>query len=547
MYARATLFTALSLSTALAASAAAADVTISSDVTQNMSCSAGVCAPTAVKAVLNINDLVNYLAQLGNLRIVTAGNGVEANSIVVAAPFATQDSTSLTLDAREAITVNAVLSVGSSAAELELQSGERSKIGWLRFGAGGRVYFASLSDIFGINGEKFTLVSSVKGLADAVAANPSGAYALSRDYDARGDGLYTKAPVSTTFDGYFEGLGHTISELTVSDSIAGDNAGLFANTSQNAVLSGIRLVNVSISGTASEIGALAGYNYGAIEGAQVGGVVSAASDVDVIEGATVGGLVGRNDGVITGSLSAVRVRPSKGAANGGEAGGLVANNWGTIINSSSSGTIDRAAGGTEIGGLVGHNDEPGIIRGSYAMERILPQNGVFVGGLVGENDNVIDQCFASGAIRGGAITVGGLVSFSGGAITNSYATGGVTGTLRHATISYAGGLIGQNFSTVANSYSIGRVKGGGAVPGGLIGDDMAESGDITATYWDTVTSGIRDLSQGAGNIANDPGITGLTTAELQMGLPPGFDPNIWAENTKINNGMPYLIANPPPR
>jgi hypothetical protein len=28
-------------------------------------------------------------------------------------------------------------------------------------------------------------------------------------------------------------------------------------------------------------------------------------------------------------------------------------------------------------------------------------------------------------------------------------------------------------------------------------------------------------------------------------LPEGFDPTIWAENPSINNGFPYLIANPP--
>jgi hypothetical protein len=50
---------------------------------------------------------------------------------------------------------------------------------------------------------------------------------------------------------------------------------------------------------------------------------------------------------------------------------------------------------------------------------------------------------------------------------------------------------------------------------------------------------------GAGNIANDPGITGQTTAQLQAGLPAGFDPSIWAEDPGINNGLPYLIANPP--
>ena len=42
-----------------------------------------------------------------------------------------------------------------------------------------------------------------------------------------------------------------------------------------------------------------------------------------------------------------------------------------------------------------------------------------------------------------------------------------------------------------------------------------------------------------------PGITGLTTAQLQSGLPAGFDPSIWAESPNINGGLPYLITNPP--
>ena len=39
-------------------------------------------------------------------------------------------------------------------------------------------------------------------------------------------------------------------------------------------------------------------------------------------------------------------------------------------------------------------------------------------------------------------------------------------------------------------------------------------------------------------------------AELALpvvdGLPAGFDPAIWAQSKSINNGFPYLIANPPP-
>jgi len=81
--------------------------------------------------------------------------------------------------------------------------------------------------------------------------------------------------------------------------------------------------------------------------------------------------------------------------------------------------------------------------------------------------------------------------------------------------------------------------------GGLIGDD--EPDDLTNDYWDLETSGITDPSQGAGNVSNDPGITGLTDAQLKSGLPAGFDLTIWAQSPDINNGYPYLLANPPPK
>lgn len=81
--------------------------------------------------------------------------------------------------------------------------------------------------------------------------------------------------------------------------------------------------------------------------------------------------------------------------------------------------------------------------------------------------------------------------------------------------------------------------------GGLIGDDGSQPGSLTGTYWGIDTSGITNLGQGAGNIANDPGITGLTTAQFQSGLPQGFDPTVWAESAHIDGGFPYLLANPP--
>jgi hypothetical protein len=62
-----TLFVTASAAIIGGATAAWADVTISSDATQNMSCSGGVCQPTASDAVLNVGDLETLLAA-GNVR-----------------------------------------------------------------------------------------------------------------------------------------------------------------------------------------------------------------------------------------------------------------------------------------------------------------------------------------------------------------------------------------------------------------------------------------------------------------------------------------------
>lgn len=134
------------------------------------------------------------------------------------------------------------------------------------------------------------------------------------------------------------------------------------------------------------------------------------------------------------------------------------------------------------------------------------------------------------------------MNFAGGIIENSYVTGTVTGPA-------AGGAIGYNWNAGAaeahDSYSVGTVTGSGS--GGFIGTDTAPTRSIDECYWDLDTSGIDNPHQGAGSPLDDPGITGLTDAELKSGLPAGFDPAIWSENPNINNGYPYLIANPPPQ
>jgi hypothetical protein len=160
------------------------------------------------------------------------------------------------------------------------------------------------------------------------------------------------------------------------------------------------------------------------------------------------------------------------------------------------------------------------------------------GGLVGVNDGHVEFSYTTGAVAAGEFA-GGLVGFSGGPITNSYATGKVNSGV-------AGGLVGFNYAdagTIAMSYSTGKVTG--AEVGGLIGQDQSPAGNLSATYWDMDTSGVPNPDQGAGSPLNDPGITGLTTVQLQSGLPAGFDPAVWGEGAGINKGLPYLLTNPP--
>jgi hypothetical protein len=125
------------------------------------------------------------------------------------------------------------------------------------------------------------------------------------------------------------------------------------------------------------------------------------------------------------------------------------------------------------------------------------------------------------------------------------------GSLQGGTGSDIGGLVGDNAeeSTISQSYSIGAVKEiihekGDGYKGGFAGYDGSQGG-MSSDYWDISTSHVRNPSRGAGWPKHDPGITGVTTEQLQSGLPAGFDPTIWAENPKINDGLPYLIANPP--
>ncbi len=471
--------TAITAALLITTAVARADVEINSKPTSNMSCDAGVCTATAQKAVLNVSDLATMLAS-GDVAVKT---GLMAKDIDIDQPLTWSSTSRLTLDAQQSVTIKKQVTVAGQGALTVItndtgQPHAKNKTGeFIIVPERGRVQFWDKGSNLVIDGQSYTLVYDIKTLAADIAANPSGLYALAKPYDASGDGVYTLSPVNTEFFGTFSGLGNDISNITIHMTGGANRYGLFAIVGQNGTVADVHLTNVSIEGTGLGAGSIAELNDGLVKRS------GATGEIQTTSGA--GGLVAENEGSITNSYARVRLN----------------------INGS---TVIPA------GGLVGYNGDE--ISGSYTGGSIAARNNgqVKIGGLVGEN------------ARG---------------ITNSYTVTTLADGRNNLDSSF-GGLIGANDNggTLSATYAAGLFKikqNQRTFRGGLVGSDNAEAGSISLSYWD-LDMGISDPSQGAGSVANDPGITGLTTQQFQSGLPAGFDARVWAEDPKINNGFPYL-------
>jgi hypothetical protein len=478
----------LVLAFALCAASAHASVEISTAATQNMSCNAGVCSPTAKKATLNVAELANMLAA-GD---VTIKSDSLSQDVDIDAAMSWTSGSRLTLDAYRSITFNKPAVVAGTGA-LTIATNDGGSGGDFRFLGKGHVEFWDTKSNLIINGMHYFLVRGLKDAEHEVRNNPSGLFALARNVNARGRGTYGAAPISTIIDGTFEGLGNAVSNLSVNNTEQhGVGVGLFATLYFNGTIRDVRVVNASIQGS--------------------------------VEGQYLGALVGGAGGTVLNCSATGQVTGTGSKAN---VGGLVGGTDGTIRRSYSSVTVSASSQASSSGGLVGllledDPNHPALVAESYTMGSVTSGDGVPAGGLVGVNSgSVISNSSSRTSVSGGS----------------SAFVGGLVGSLDV-------GIAGVNPS-IAAAYSTGAVSGGsGALIGGLIGKDTAGTGIVNA-YWDLDTSGVSDPSQGAGNVANDPGITGLTTAQFQSGLPVGFDKKIWKEKATVNGGYPYLIANPP--
>ncbi|HEX3943270.1 MAG TPA: GLUG motif-containing protein [Rhizomicrobium sp.] len=506
--------------------AARADVEISRKPTSNMSCDSGVCTATAQKAVLNVSDLATMLAS-GDVAVKT---GSLAKDIDIYQPLQWTSTSRLTLDAERSVTVKKPVTVsGTGAVTIETNDGSGNDD--LLFANKGSLTFWDTSSSLIIGGRTYTLVKDIAALAADIANNFAGSYALANSYDAKHD-RFDNVPIPTDFYGTFEGLGQSILHLKLKRStkckiVPADRCeGFFAALGSTAIVRDLKLSKVNISySDARWVGGLAGLSLGTIKNISVDGGIHGSGGPNTYAG----GLLGGNQGGNVVSTEAVVSVSGDGVST---VGGLIGGNFGDVANSHASGDV---SGGDYIGGLagVGYN-----FFQCYATGSVTSGDGTTIGGLVGSEVGTIAQSYATGAVVAGNdnARAGGLVG-AGSGISNSYATGSVTGGSHKNEI---GGLAGEGF-TITLSYSIGAVGGrGGSAVGGFIGKSGGRGNQ--QDYWDTDTSG---TSQGCGRGGDCSGLSGLTSEQLQSGLPAGFDPKIWGQSPSINNGYPYLLANPP--
>ncbi|MFM0722702.1 filamentous hemagglutinin N-terminal domain-containing protein [Paraburkholderia strydomiana] len=298
-----------------------------------------------------------------------------------------------------------------------------------------------------------------------IAADLSGNYALGRDVDVTNPGAQPNVLVGdlpTPFNGQFDGMGRSISNLSVSatsnlSDYSPHAVGLFGVIGPTAVVRNVT-VNGSAGGSASllsaSIGILAAINHGTIANAHSSG------SAGTFDGPSAGGLVGSNDGLIT--------------------------------RSSSSASVGHSGGG-----LVNGNGETGVIRQSFAT---------------GAVNGVIHVSYA-----------GGLVNVNSGTITQSYATGPVTYNPNYC--GHYGGnvcregpgaLVGWNLDTgkITQSFATGTITQdlgptGGQLPAGIANNNEGSIGrDV---YWDRQTTGAT-VGAAQGNAV--PAAQGLTTAQM---------------------------------
>ena len=260
--------------------------------------------------------------------------------------------------------------------------------------------FASETNVIKISSEEEFVTFSTNCKLDTFSKGKQ--FTLTKDLDMTGMEFHT-IPI---FCGTFDGNGHTVSGISLSENYA--YQGLFRHIQQGATVKNLGVEgSVMPLGQRTFIGGIAGENKGVIENCSFSGLINGISDV--------GGIAG-----INGSSGIILSCSVYGGVYGESGvGGIVGNNSGTILQCHNNGQINnimeehsfsfedvtlndiKATNNikevSDIGGIVGIN--VGIIENCENIEKIgYPHVGYNVGGIAGRQRGYINNCTNKGMV-----------------------------------------------------------------------------------------------------------------------------------------------------
>jgi len=328
-------------------------------------------------------------------------------------------------------------------------------------------YLLESSTVYAMAGNIVSMLIFTPSQLEAINNNLSGNYALGGNIDLSSIANFTPIGGSSGFSGTLNGLGYTVSNLTINQPTT-TTLGFISTLNAGATLENIGVLNGNVSGE-SNVGLLTGVNDGSITNCFTTGNLtdnnptqSSANNINF------GGLVGVNAGTINDSSSSVNVVTTAGW----NVGGLVGGNIDSITNSYATGNV---SGLESVGGLAGASDTGSHVQiiNCYATGAVSGQSGgTNIGGLIGFNAFTVSDSYAIGQWKpqANSNSVGGLIGYNSGTVSYSYAAGSFTGAVGTSGTNY-GELIGQNASggtatdDYANTTAYSTVVGSGALSG----------------------------------------------------------------------------------
>ena len=316
-----------------------------------------------------------------------------------------------------------------------------------------------------------------------------------------------------TFGGTFDGGGHTISGLSIEDSLS--PAGLFGIVQKSGVVKNLHVEGtVAPSGDSQNLGGIAGENHGAIESCTFNGSASGKRNV--------GGLVGQNA-----ATGVIRSCEAAGAIFGQNlTGGLVGCNLGAVVSSKNRAYVNI------------ESTDPAIDLGDLSLEFSLDLSKLSqldtvsistdTGGIAGYSSGAISECVNEAAIGYQHIgyNVGGIAGRSSGQIRACTNQGAVCGRKD------IGGIAGQMEPYVrtevsGSQFSLmkSQLSELNSLVEKAVNDAEYGSGEISSRL-SLIAGYLTDAADAAGDVRVNVDTDAITPPSIDADGNITFDPNV---------------------